>query len=364
MIRRTHSIRTEVKRKSDAGIGLIKLGLDVHLSFIMCVEQRGGRPSKAGYKLGREELLLKVMRWVKDGYEVHAVYEACGLGFSLCRDLKAEGAHAYVISPVCLQEDGSRRKTDRADAQALCHRLARYLDGERNALPVIRIPSPEEEKRRAVARRREALLEQRRLMESQGRALCAQHCGHSLPSRWWGPRNWKKLSAYLDPWLAQMLEKIREVLIVIQEQDRELEEQIKGTVKGQVYAKGFGELTLAQCTAEVCDWHRFNNRKQVGSYTGCCPGEHSSGGKRRQGGIDRRGNARLRSMLVEAAWRLVQWNPGYFRIKQRADVLLDKKAPKRLRRIAIVAVARGLAVDLWRLQTGRCRFEDLGLIAA
>ena len=62
---------------------------------------------------------------------------------------------------------------------------------------------------------------------------------------------------------------------------------------------------------EVCDWGRFNNRKQIGSYTGCCPGEHSSGGKQRRGGIDRMGNGRVRCLLVEAVWRFLLWQPGW-----------------------------------------------------
>ena len=63
--------------------------------------------------------------------------------------------------------------------------------------------------------------------------------------------------------------------------------------------------------AEVCNWNRFHNRKQMGSYTGCCPGEHSSAGKRLVGSIDRMGNGRVRALLVEAVWRFLLWQPGW-----------------------------------------------------
>ena len=74
--------------------------------------------------------------------------------------------------------------------------------------------------------------------------------------------------------------------------------------------KALGQLTLVTLDGEVCDSARFSNRKQIGSYTGCCPGEHSSGGKRRVGSIDRMGNGKVRTVLVEAVWRFLKWQPG------------------------------------------------------
>jgi len=51
-----------------------------------------------------------------------------------------------------------------------------------------------------------------------------------------------------------------------------LETELLARVPAQVTPKGLGGLTLVTLDGEVCDWQRFNNRKQVGSYTGCCPG--------------------------------------------------------------------------------------------
>src|SRR6185295_5486993 len=113
--------------------------------------------------------------------------------------------------------------------------------------------------------------------------------------------------------------------------------------------KGLGELSLSILEAEVCDWNRFSNRKQVGSYTGCCPGEHSSGGKRRLGCIDRMGNGRVRSILVETVWRLLVWQPLWISARKMKLKLLDGPA---MRKKAVVALARQLAIDLWRWRTG------------
>ena len=65
--------------------------------------------------------------------------------------------------------------------------------------------------------------------------------------------------------------------------------------------RGLGKLTTTILSNEVCDWKRFNNRREVSSYTGLCPGEHSSGGKRKQGHVTKHGNPRLRAARL---WRI------------------------------------------------------------
>jgi len=71
-----------------------------------------------------------------------------------------------------------------------------------------------------------------------------------------------------------------------------------------------GNSCRTRRNGEVCDWHRFYKRKQIGSATGCCPGEHSSGGHRRLGSIDRMGNGRVRALLVETVSRFLKWQPA------------------------------------------------------
>jgi transposase len=108
-----------------------------------------------------------------------------------------------------------------------------------------------------------------------------------------------------------------------------LEAEILASVKHLKGPQGLGELSLAIPQAEVCDWNRFGNRKQVGSYTGCCPGEHSSGGKRRLGCIDRMGHGRVRSILVETVWRLLLWQPFWKSARKMKFKLLDGPAMRK-----------------------------------
>jgi transposase len=198
------------------------------------------------------------------------------------------------------------------------------------------------------------------MLANRGHGQVAEYSHVKLPHRWWGQRNWKKLSA-LDPWLLGVLEKLREVIVSLETQLRELETELIARVKEQPRPKGLGEITLVTLDGEVCDWGRFQNRKQIGSYTGCCPGEHSSGGKRRVGSIDRMGNGRVRCLLVEAVWRFLLWQPQW---KAAAKMKTKLGAGTALKKKTVIALARQLAVDLWRWRTGRCTMADLGWVAA
>jgi transposase len=101
----------------------------------------------------------------------------------------------------------------------------------------------------------------------------------------------------------------------------------------------------------------------VASYTGLCPGEYSSGNTRLQSCVTKHGNPRLRAALVELAWRLVRFQPNYKPIvKWRQILAKGALATGAARKKAIVAVARQLAVDLWRIRTGRLSAATLGLI--
>ena len=336
---------------------LLKLGLDVHLEFTMAVAQRAHAQPKAPRKFTRAQLVGQVRQWVAEGLQVFCVQESCGFGFTLHRELVAAGAQSFLITPIALN---GQRKTDKLDARALCLRLARWLDGNRDELNPIRIPSEAEQRQREGTRRRKFLGRLIRMLANRGHGQVAEYQHVKLPGRWWGARNWNKLTG-LDPWVREQLSALREVILSLAAQLAALETELVARVKDQIIPKGLGEISVVTLDGEVCDWARFNNRKAIGSYTGCCPGEHSSGGKRRLGSIDRMGNGRVRSILVEAVWRLLRWQPQWkaalkYRVRLREGAAIKKKT--------VVALARQLAIDLWRWRTGRASLADLGWIAA
>ncbi|HEY2951140.1 MAG TPA: hypothetical protein VGK40_01080 [Verrucomicrobiae bacterium] len=180
----------------------LKLGLDVHLEFIMAVAQRDHASAQAPRKFTPDQLVEQVRKWVAQGLAVYCVGESCGFGFVLHRRLVGARAQSFPITPIALS---GKRKTDKLDARALCLRLSRWLEGNRDELSPIRIPSLAEQHRREGTRRRQFLAREIRCLANRGHGQVAEYCHMKLPHRWWGARNWKKL-ALLDPWVWSVLE--------------------------------------------------------------------------------------------------------------------------------------------------------------
>jgi transposase len=352
------SLEVAVKRIKPSR-SIIKIGLDVHARVYVAVAQYDHLLPKAARRLRPSEFVPWVEALLGQGHSVHVVYEACGFGFSLYRQLIALGAHCYVIAPRKLDEECSRVKTDPRDATTLCQRLSRYLEGNTRELAVIRVPSEEEEQARHVSRQREQLVRHRQKLEAQGRSLLICH-SLPAPAHWWKNQTWSRLGKHLPAWIRQRLEVARPALLSLQQQINTLTSELAAAAPCSIPA-GLGKLTTVVLTREICNWHRFNNRRAISSYTGLCPGERSSGSKRVPGSVTKRGNPRVRAALVECAWRMVRFQPQYPPVKKRLHLLAKgSRALGATRKKAIVAVARRLAVDLWRVHTGRCTPEQLG----
>ena len=338
----------------------IKLGVDVHQARYVSVAQHDHATPQPPRRFRPEEFVPCVEKLLARGHRVYVVYEACGFGFGLCRRLTALGATCYVVAPCKLDEQNKRVKTDALDAGALCQRLSRYVDGNRKELAVIRIPTEEEEQLRHIHRQRISLVRARTKLQAQGRSLLVNHSQPTV-QRWWRKAGWGALARVVPAWLLEQLAIYRPVLELLDEQIATLTTQIEAAAPKDL-PPGLGKLTSVVISREVCDWSRFKNRRQVSSYTGLCPGEYSSGNKRMPGAVTKHGNPRLRAALVELAWRLVHFQPAYPPIHKRLEILRrGSKAPGSARKKAIVAVARQLAVDLWRYFTGQCTAQKLGL---
>ena len=339
---------------------IIKIGLEIHARLYVAVAQYDHLLPKPAERLAPWEFLPWVEGLLSAGHTVHVVYEACGFGFNLYRELEALGAHCYVIAPSKLDEQATRVKTDPRDAATLCQRLSRYLEGNTRELAVIRVPSQEQEQARHVSRQRTQLMCHRQKLEAQGRSLLISHA-LPAPAHWWKEQTWARLGQHLPAWITTRLQMARPALLSLQEQINALTNELEASAPSTL-PHGVGKLTSVMLTREICDWHRFNNRRAISSYTGLCPGERSSGSKRVPGSVTKRGNARVRAALVECAWRMVRFQPQYPPVQKRLGILAKgSRALGAVRTKAIVAVARRLAVDLWRLHTGRCTAEQLGL---
>lgn len=351
---------SEVRAEQAASTKLqtIKLGLDVHADTIVVVRILDHSAPQPAQKFAPAKFLEWVQTQLVLAEQVHSCYEAGPFGYGLHRKLVQMGVHNLVVQPVCLDEHHKGVNHDKSDAKELATRLDRYVAGNTHALARVRVPTPEEERKRIESRQREQLKREVQRVAAQGRSLLLTQ-GHREKKGWWEPKRWAKLQLKLPLWLAERLEVFRRVLA-------HLTLELEGvTVAVEAAApdarpKGLGRLTYEVVEREVGDWKRFQNRRQVGSYTGLCGGVSASGPSTHLLPITKHGNVRLRTALIELAWRLVLWQPGSHLVKKWWPVLGSHRATKAAKKKAIVALARQMAVDLWRWRTGRVQPQDLG----
>jgi transposase len=337
-----------------AGLVVWKVGLDIELRAVAVAMQYGRGAIGLAAKWTREQLIQWVKQKSARGEAVYTVYESCGFGYTLHEQLCAAGAHSLVTTPMRLNLE-RRRKNDRMDARELCVRLSRYLDGQLEEMRPIRIPSRAEQQRRELGRQREFWKREVRRLENHGRALRIEHEHETLEAGWAGPRKWKRLAPQCSEFVREQLTPVMEQIRAAKAQLERLSQQIQALVQKEQIPTGLGALTVSLIDGEVCEWKRFLSRKAVSSYTGCCPSEHSSGPVQRFGAIDRHGNKHLRVLLVEAVWRLLKWQPRWH-ARQKYLMKLRHGARKKI----AVALARQLAIDLWRWRTGRTSAAELG----
>jgi transposase len=346
-----------IERLQKANAKTARLGIDQHARNVVVAVKLDESQAQRAQRLEAAELLAVVRALVAAGVRVSSCYEAGPCGFVLHRALEAAGARNVVVAPQSLAE-GKRQKTDALDALALVERLYHYEHGGRRAFTVAHVPEPEQEQARAQGRLREALKRDRQAWEARGRSLLLAQGWH-ITGRWWGKSRWPKLAEELPGWLVGQLGVMREAILALDAQERAQRETLEKQA-GARLPKGVGALSWVLALLEACAWTRFRNRRQVASYTGLCPGIHQTGATRREGCINRHGNPRLRALLIELVWRLARWQPGYPPVRKLVAGELRGAA----RRKAAVAAARRLAVDLWRLATGRTTPENLGLVMA
>ena len=302
--------------------------------------------------------------------EMLSCYEAGYDGFWLHRQLEAHGVRNYVIDPASLQVDRRLRrvKTDRIDTERLLRSLMAYLRGEPKVWSVVRVPSVAEEDARRLHRERDRLICERVQHVNRIKGLCALQGIYDFhPLR---PQAMARLEQLrtaqggaLPPRLKSeikrelhRLEVVVEMIATLEaERDAIVEDEASTHVNAEKIQalhklKAIGPEFAAVLVGEI--FHRdFNNRRQLASYVGYAPSPFRSGNVAHDQGISKAGNRKGRTTGIELAWLWLRYQPDSdLSVWFRARVGTVKG---RIRRIAIVALARKLLVALWRyLETG------------
>jgi transposase len=348
-----HSIEKRVQ--------LSKIAIDMHLKSFRVVRQIDHGPVQPAQRFEPGQFYQWLEKEKHKAERVAVCYEAGCFGYEPARRMQKMGIEVYVIAPQSWDEQGKRQVNDKLDAAVMCRRLSDYLDGHRKALSVVHIPSRQEEEQRGAARFREQLCKEMRRLGAMGRSLLLQR-EMAVRGRWWRGRTWQLISEGMPAWVVHQLQIWKGLLEQLEKRIAEEERKLQASVAAEPRLFGEGELTHVVLKRELMDLSRFKNARQLGNYFGLCPSENTTGERRRLGPITKHGNPRLRRVMVELAWRIVRLQPQYVALRRwRAVLREDKTSSAAARKKAIVAVARRLAIDLWRIAIGRKKAEELGL---
>jgi transposase len=336
---------------------VIKLGIDVHLDRYVVVRQIDGGAPQPAQGFSPAQFLDWARKQTALARQVYSCYEAGPFGYSLHRKLAEFGITNYVVRPRDWDEYGKNVKTDKRDAKQMVLGLDRYVAGNQDAFCVVRVPTEAQEQARSRSRQRESLQKEKQRLAAQGRSHALYYGAH-IKGLWWTEALWKEL--VLPAIVLELLEPLRRLIEAVDQELRALSKALTEAAPADLPV-GLGKLTYEVLEREVSDWNRFDNRRQVASYTGMCPREDSSAQRRFQGSVNKHDNPRVRTVLVEASWRLMQYQPTCKPVAKWLPVLANPKTTRSKRKQIAVAIGRQFSVDWWRVRTGRCKAADLGL---
>lgn len=300
--------------------------------------------------------------------KVVSCFEAGRDGFWLHRFLEAEGLTNVVVDPasVSVNRRKRRRKTDRLDAAKLLNHLIHWHVGQKKEWSVVAVPRVEDEDARQFHRELACLQKERTRSINRIKGLLAGQgvrfakVGRDFLQLLHEARLWdgSKIPGQLRARLVREYERMQLVKEQIGEMERQRREAMKRVqdprlemIRSLQRLRGVGERSPWVLVMEFFGWRKFENGRQVGSLAGLTPTPFNSGAGDWEQGIDKAGNARVRSVMIELAWGWLRYQP-----KSRLSLWFEERfgaASRRSRRVGIVALARKLLIALWRyLETG------------
>ncbi len=310
-----------------------------------------------------ESALLKLLnRWREEAEKagrrierITVAFEAGRDGFWLARWLRARGIEAHVIhaSSVAVSREHRRAKTDRLDTELLKRAFLGWLRGERDHCKMVAIPTSKDEDAKRPNRERESLVgEQTRIVNRMKATLIR------LGIRGFNPKLKKAAGRLEDLRTPAELHRDMERWRLVSDQIRQIEE---ARLERMEQAPGDGPHAMVRLIArvigvgiETADMlvhevlsRKLRDRRAVARYAGLTGAPDESGSKRREKGLAKAGNARVRGGMIQLAWRFLLFQKD----SALAQWYRTRTEGGRNRKTIIVALARKLLIALWRLVT-------------
>ena len=353
----------------------IKVGMDASKEKVVCAWRANGLGDiRVATVANREEALKPWINKLQGLGVVQACYEASSVGYALYRWLAQWGVECEVIAPSLIpKKPGNHVKTDRRDAKELLTLM------EAGLLTPIRIPTVQEEALRDLVRSRmdmqKCLTMQKhrlnQLMQRHGRIFPGKAHWTRQHHRWLDSQEFSEMATqrtagFYRRWVEQGIAELARVDEAIQELGPQYKESYALAEKLMCF-QGIDTLSGIGLSCELMDLRRFSKAAELMAYTGLTGREYSSGDVIKRRGITKAGNAHVRHILIQAAWKYIHQPDKvpprlreHWKTQPAALETLSRKAKYRLhkrywhlvnagkaRQKAIVAVAREFTGFLW-----------------
>lgn len=317
----------------------VYVGIDVHkLTYVITARCDGIIVKKASCPATPGPFVESIKRWFQ-GADIRSAYEAGFSGFGLHRLLVAVGIKNIVVNPSSIEIAANDRvKTDKRDSNKISEQLAA------GRLTSIYIPTIEEELRRQLPRTRDQFVKARRRVGNQIKSKLFQFGFIGSDDKEVTSNKFLRklekldLPHELEYCIGLLIDEWRRLTLKIRELNKAMAAQAENEPKVEVIYRsvpGIGPVSSRVLATELGDMSRFGNVKSLFAYTGLTPSEHTSGEKVRRGHISRQGNAWIRGVLIEVAWRAID---GDASLRNAYERIRTRRGGK----IAIVAIARKL----------------------
>ena len=343
------------------------VGLDVHKETIAVAVALPGRgdPVYRGEIAHRRGSLRRLMgRLSPHGEVLSFCYEAGPCGYGVYREIVELGHDCQVVAPSLIpRKPGDRVKTDRRDALMLA-RLHRSGD-----LTPVWVPGPEQEAMRDLTRAREDMKGlELKARQRLGAFLLRHGRVYEGKCRWTQAHSrWLEAQAFESPVqqvvFQEYVDAVAQATARVASLQAQMHEALRSwslapAVAGLRALRGVDTITAMTVLAELGDLTRFDSPRQLMSFLGLAPSEHSSGSRRRQGAIAKTGNGHVRRVLVEAAWS--------YRYPARKTAHLRRKAaaaPEAVQALAWAAQKRLCARYRHLLRAGKVKNQVTTAVA-
>lgn len=277
--------------------------------------------------------------------------EACGGANYWARELTKLGHTVKVMAPQHVKPYVKSQKNDKRDAEAICEAVSRPT------MRFVSVKTEEQQDMQAIHRIRDRLVKARTALANEVRGLLAEY--GIVISHTGVPATRRGLLDAIEDADNGLTTKMRDILFNLNEEINEIENRIQhylrqinlhctqdDRVKRIIEIEGLGPISASAIVTAVGDAKQFKNGRDMAAWIGLVPTQHSSGGKEKLGGISKRGDKYLRTLLIHGARSVIRFSETK---TDKRNVWVNELIARRNKNVATVALANKNARIIWSI---------------